>query len=106
MIVKDCVSPMLSRIKARSESGTTSRMTPSTWPKMFSVSSTRVPAGARTCSRNCPASTFGKKSRPIQGYNASDPRAKPSITVERDEAVVEGPPEHALIAAGTARSRG
>ncbi len=79
MIVNDCVCPMLSRIKARSSSGTNSRITPSTSPKIRSVSSTRVPAGARTWSRNCPASTLGKKSRPIQGYSASDPRAEPII---------------------------
>ena len=80
MIVKDWVSPMLSRIMARSLSGTTSRMASSTWPKIRSVSSMRVPAGARTCSRNWPASTLGKKSWPMQGNSASEPRAKPSST--------------------------
>ena len=78
MIVKDCVSPMLSRIMARSLSGTTSRMASSTCPKIRSVCSMRVPAGARTCSRIWPASTLGKKSSPIRGNSASEPSAKPS----------------------------
>ena len=78
-MVNDCVSPMLSRIMERSPSGTTLRIASSTRPKSASVSSIRVPAGARTCSRNWPASTAGKKSWPRKGKRASEPRAKASI---------------------------
>ena len=38
-----------------------SRISSSTWEKQRSVSSIRVPGGAVTCSRTCPASTVGKK---------------------------------------------
>ena len=39
-----------------------------------SVSSMRVPAGARTCRRSCPASTVGKKSIPSSGNRPSESR--------------------------------
>ena len=37
------------------------------------VSSMRVPVRARTCSRNCPASTLGKKSWPSSGTSNHEP---------------------------------
>ncbi len=39
--------------------------------KYCCVCSRRVPGGARTCSRICPASTCGKKSRPSSGNSSS-----------------------------------
>ena len=44
-------SPMLSRILARSDGGIISRSTSSTSCTIFSVISSRVPDGARTCRR-------------------------------------------------------
>ena len=61
------------------------RMAASTCAKSSWVVSRRVPGGARTCSRICPASTWGKKSRPICGNSASESTmsAMNAVTVGR-----------------------
>ncbi len=57
------------------------------------VSSIRVPARARRCSLNCPASTRGKKSRPSQGTRSTN---------EPTHAAAEAPQERACGDAGNA----
>src|SRR4029453_18774965 len=99
MIVNDWVRPMLSRIMARSLSGTISRMASSTWPKMRSVCSMRVPAGARTCSLICPASTLGKKSWPIIGNKGGGADREPKQHDEREEPVMQSCVKKTLIGA-------
>ena len=59
--------PMLSRITVSSSAGMTLRIVVLDLREVCSVSSRRVPAGARTCRRICPASTCGKKSRADEG---------------------------------------
>src|SRR2546426_8267245 len=55
-----------------SPGGIVARISSSTALKICSVVSMRVPVVARTCRRNCPASTVGKKSRPTQGNARSE----------------------------------
>ena len=65
---------MSSRMSVNSAGGMTWRMEFSTCAKYCSVSSMRVPAGARTCMRIWPASTCGKKSSPSMGVSARQTR--------------------------------
>ena len=55
-----------------SDAGMTLRISFSIAAKRASVSSRRVPAGARTCRRIWPASTFGKKSSPTRKMRPSE----------------------------------
>ncbi len=88
---------MLSRIIARSLAGTISRITSSTWPKTRSVSSMRVPDGARTCSRNWPASTAGKKSWPSHGAKRQRADGEAEHQRERENGDGQRPAEQALV---------
>ena len=63
---------MLSMMLEISLGGICSRMKPSIRSQRLAVSSMRVPARARRCSLNCPASTLGKKSRPSQGTSSTN----------------------------------
>ena len=56
---------------ARAESP--ARISSSISAKISSVFSMRVPEGARACSRICPESTVGKKSRPMKTDRPSEP---------------------------------
>lgn len=62
--LKNVGMPMLSLMVSTSSGGMIWRIRFSTAPTMRSVSSSRVPTGARTWRRICPASTLGKKSVP------------------------------------------
>ena len=62
-------SPILSMMVWSSAGGIIPRIASSTRVKIRSVSSMRVPAGVRTCSRNDPASTW-EKSSPRAGTRA------------------------------------
>ncbi len=70
-------SPMLSRITLICCAPTSCLMRLSTAAKSCCVLSRRVPGGARTCRRICPASTCGKKSRPSSGNSSSETSIKP-----------------------------
>ena len=65
-----CGWPMLSIDSAMSAGGMISRMAFCILVNTTSVSSRRVPGAAFTCMRICPASTCGKKSRPMNGTTA------------------------------------
>ena len=65
--------PMVELMVRSSLAGITSRMLCSTCATIFSVSSSRMPRGARTCILRMPTSEVGKKSVPMTG--ASTPVA-------------------------------
>ena len=62
--------PIVELMVRSSFAGMMSRMLCSTWATTFSVSSSREPVGARTCSLRMPTSEVGKKSVPITGASA------------------------------------
>ena len=89
--------PMLSRIKAISFSGMRRLIVRSTSPNTSSLDSNLVPAGSRTCSRNCPASTVGKKSCPIAGMSTRLPATKANASINDDHPVLHGGSQDGLI---------
>ena len=64
--------PMVELMVRNSFAGITSRMLSSTWATIFSVCSSRMPRGARTCILRMPTSDVGKKSVPMIGVSAAD----------------------------------
>ena len=88
--------PMLSSIVAISSGGMTVLIVSSIAAKRFSLSSIRVPGGPRTWSFTSPASTVGKKSRPMSGKSASERQTKPrkpaTVVFRRARASARKPP--------------
>ena len=90
---------MLSMMLEISLGGICSRMKPSIRSQRFAVSSIRVPARARRCSLNCPASTLGKKSRPSQGTSSTNEPTQTTTKPHRNAAaVMQAAVQHLVIA--------
>ena len=95
-------TPMLSMIISMSSAGMILRISASTAEKIFSVSSRRVPLAATTCMRIWPASTVGKKSRPIHGQRDEGAAESMREGGEHGGAMAERPGERIHVEAAEA----
>ena len=96
----------MSLMVSSSSAGMISRMLSRPAPTSFSVSSMRVPRGARKCSFMMPASTDGKKSVPMTGTSA--PRSPRSATTKQPSTnwrVRERQRQHVAVAVLRTRSK-
>ena len=89
---------MLSIIVSISRGGITSRISRSIAANLTSVSSRRVPAGARACSRIWPESTLGKKSSPTSHTRPSEAIEIAMKAVRTRRAMPQGPIQQADVA--------
>ena len=90
--------PMLSSMPRNSSAGISWRTAASTSSTSLAVSSMRVPLRARRCSRNCPASTDGKKSCPSCGTSSIEPTQNARKITAKGDAMVQHRPQQDAVA--------